>query len=36
VASLGRLPRMERIDAAGLHLAMQAHVDIAAIEALLS
>lgn len=36
VPSLGRLPRLERIDAAGLHLAMQAHVDIAAIEALLS
>ena len=36
VRSLGRLPRLERIDAAGLHLAMQAHVDIAAIEALLA
>ena len=36
VRSLGRLPRLERIDGAGLHLAMQAHVDIAAIEALLA
>lgn len=36
VWSLGRLPRLERIDAAGLHLAMQAHVDIGAIEALLA
>ncbi len=36
VRSLGRVPRLERIDTAGLHLAMQAHVDIAAIEALLA
>lgn len=35
VPSLGRLPRLDRIDAPGLHLAMQAHVDLAAIEALL-
>ncbi len=36
VWSLGRLPYLESPDAARLHLAMQAHVDIAAIEALLA
>lgn len=35
VWSLGRLPRLESLDPARLHLAMQAHVDIAAVEALL-
>lgn len=36
VPSLGRLPWMASPDAARLHLAMQAHIDIAAIEALLA
>lgn len=36
VWSLGRLPHLETPDAARLHLAMQAHVDISAIEALLA
>ncbi len=36
VWSLGRLPWMPSLDAARLHLAMQAHIDIAAIEALLT
>ncbi|MGD9811239.1 MAG: dethiobiotin synthase [Sphingobium sp.] len=35
VWSLGRLPWMNSLDAARLHLAMQAHVDIAAIRAML-
>lgn len=35
VWSLGRLPRLESLDPARLHLAMQAHIDIASIEALL-
>ena len=36
VWSLGRLPRLDSLDPARLHLAMQAHVDIGAIEALLA
>ena len=35
VPSLGRLPRLEKLDPAGLHLAIQAHLDMTAIEALL-
>lgn len=35
VRSLGRLPWMETVDTARLHLAMQAHIDIGAITALL-
>lgn len=33
--SLGRLPFLKKLDPASLHLAMQAHIDIASIEALL-
>lgn len=36
VRSLGRLPWLPSPDAARLHLAMQAHVDVAAIEALIA
>lgn len=36
VRSLGRLPLLEMIDPARLHLAMQAHVDVRAIEALIA
>ena len=36
VPSLGRLPWMETLDRARLHLAMQAHVDLAALRALLA
>jgi len=36
VPSLGRLPWMPSLDAARLHLAMQAHIDMTAIEALLA
>ncbi|MEO8723011.1 MAG: dethiobiotin synthase [Sphingobium sp.] len=35
VRSFGRLPRLPTLDAASLHLAMEAHIDIAAIKALL-
>jgi len=34
IRSLGRLPWMERLDTARLHLAMQAHIDVGAIAAL--
>ena len=36
IRSLGRLPLLRSLDPARLHLAMQAHVDIAAVEALLA
>jgi dethiobiotin synthetase len=35
VPSFGRLPLLPSLDAASLHLAMEAHVDMAAIRALL-
>ncbi|GLT00437.1 ATP-dependent dethiobiotin synthetase BioD [Sphingobium jiangsuense] len=36
IRSLGRLPRLASLDAACLHAAIEAHIDLAAIEALLA